>query len=53
MAKNITKPRANEEDLYWRPVNNDAGIRRCLACEKEFESEGRHNRLCPKCRKIS
>lgn len=26
-----------------------AKLRRCLKCETEFESEGPHNRLCPKC----
>lgn len=26
-------------------------MKSCLKCDYEFESEGPHNRLCPRCRK--
>jgi len=27
--------------------------RHCLCCDKSFESEGPHNRMCNKCRQLS
>ncbi len=29
--------------------NRDVKLRKCLACNREFESEGPGNRKCPKC----
>jgi len=26
------------------------GLRPCLRCDREFKSQGIHNRLCPRCR---
>lgn len=31
------------------PPKAPAKLRRCLKCETDFESDGPHNRLCPKC----
>lgn len=31
-------------------VGQKRGPRACLRCEAEFESEGIHNRMCPRCR---
>jgi hypothetical protein len=53
MSKNVSKPRPSEDRWPERPVNDNAGMRRCLACKEPFDSEGWHNRLCPKCRKYT
>lgn len=36
-----------------RAAGDTANTRKCLSCEKPFDSEGWHNRLCPQCRKRS
>jgi hypothetical protein len=41
-TENIQRPRATGDTPH---------LRTCLACDKPFESEGWHNRLCPQCRK--
>lgn len=35
------------------PQNNDiSASRRCLTCQKNFKSEHKFNRICPKCKTI-
>ncbi len=46
-----TADEAHEEAVRVRASGDTPHLRRCLACEKPFESEGWHNRLCPQCRK--
>jgi len=31
-------------------ANQEKKSRRCLKCNAEFESEGPHNRICPRCK---
>jgi hypothetical protein len=39
------------EDLCWRRIAKaGTGIRRCLCCEAEFQSDGPHHRMCHPCR---
>jgi hypothetical protein len=42
-----------EEFARARASGDTPNMRSCLACDKPFESEGWHNRLCPPCRKRS
>lgn len=30
-------------------ISQDIQIKQCLKCNKEFESTGKGNRICPKC----
>ena len=54
MLSNTRKPHISEEESRaTRPQKDTVGIRRCLSCKKDFESEGWHNRLCFNCRKQS
>ena len=32
------------------PVRVDRNMRRCLMCLEQFLSDGRHNRICRRCR---
>lgn len=48
---NATTDESAEEIARPRAAGDTPHLRRCLACEKPFESEGWHNRLCPQCRK--
>lgn len=46
----------NEEKSNFKAINTTkikkgAGKRKCMSCQKEFWSEGIHNRLCPRCKK--
>jgi len=49
--KKVTKREPAEKDVSWRDRADEAKFRQCLSCNGAFESEGWHNRLCPKCRK--
>lgn len=40
-----------EEGLIRADGNNPA-MRECMSCSRPFDSEGWHNRLCNKCRKL-
>lgn len=54
MSESHTRPDENPETVTRQRAQGDtAHTRHCLACDKPFESEGWHNRLCPQCRKRS
>ncbi|MEX2644531.1 MAG: hypothetical protein WD270_13830 [Acetobacterales bacterium] len=35
-----------------RPSDDIARERSCMTCSRPFVSEGWHNRMCPRCRKL-
>lgn len=41
---------AQQEEKECAPKPSDAGPRVCLMCLKKFQSQGRHNRICPACK---
>ena len=42
-----------EEDLSDMIRASQRTIRTCMTCQKPFESEGSHNRMCPSCKRRS
>lgn len=46
----ISRPSAVKEEEECVPVVSDAGTRVCLMCLNKFQSQGRHNRICPACK---
>lgn len=41
-----------EEEDRAKPTADVAAERSCMTCSRPFVSEGWHNRMCPRCRKL-
>lgn len=42
-----------EESLRELLLSSQRSVRTCLSCERPFESEGTHNRMCAPCKRRS
>jgi hypothetical protein len=42
------------KEWYRKPhARKNRMLKKCLRCDREFLSEGNHNRICPACREIN
>ena len=48
--KKRVRRRREGEDLRAIRPNLQRRLRTCLRCDREFMSQGPHNRMCPRCR---
>lgn len=49
--RELVADKANEIDIAVPIRPRPVKTRRCLCCQREFRSEGAHNRLCEPCRR--
>lgn len=46
----VTRTSSSTEEEAWQQPREETKMRVCLMCLRKFESQGRHNRICPACK---